>query len=234
MDIRRHTVPDYWGRITEDTVGPKIREVLDNIKRKGIVYINRRECVTGYAIHELYDWDLYFETLFLSHFGVAKYCRNNVETFLDIQESDGYVSRAAVNRRQTQHFKPFLAQRPRYPQLCDVGRLYVLTGAGSHMPLRRKHPRPRAGVLVLCRCNNIYGFVQKKTKKKHSPISLRRNICYNDEEERHLPLSSSEYPDGVGRASPREHADALWVSKEFYGKKDISGVDRRRALFGCV
>lgn len=110
MNIKNHTVPDYWGRSTHETVIPKIQEVLNNIKNKGIVYINRRECATGYAIKELYDWDLYFESLFLSHFGVAKYCRNNVETFLDIQEKNGYVSRAAVNRRATQHFKPFLAQ----------------------------------------------------------------------------------------------------------------------------
>ena len=100
------------------------------------------------------------------------------------------------------------------------------------MPLRRKHPRPWAGVLVLCRCNHIYGFVQKKTKKKHSPISLRGNICYNDEEERHLPLSSSEYPDGVERASPREQQTPARVSKEFYGESSISAVGRRRALFG--
>ena len=110
MNIQNHTVPDFLGRSTRETVVTKIQEVLDNIKHKGIVYINRRECVTGYAIHELYDWDLYFETLFLSHFGVAKYCRNNVETFLDTQKADGFVSRAAVNIRETQHFKPFLAQ----------------------------------------------------------------------------------------------------------------------------
>ena len=110
MNIQNHTVPDFLGRSTRETVVTKIQEVLDNIKHKGIVYINRRECVTGYAIHELYDWDLYFETLFLSHFGVAKYCRNNVETFLDTQREDGFVSRAAVNIRATQHFKPFLAQ----------------------------------------------------------------------------------------------------------------------------
>jgi len=110
MDIRNYTVPDFLGRDTRDTVVPNIQTILDNIKNKGIVYINRRECVTGYAIHELYDWDLYFETLFLSHFGIAKYCRNNVETFLDTQEENGYISRAAVNVRKTQHFKPFLAQ----------------------------------------------------------------------------------------------------------------------------
>lgn len=110
MNIQNYTVPDYWGRPTHEVIVPKIQEVLNNIKTKGITYINRRECVTGYAIKELYDWDLYFETLFLSHFGVAKYCRNNVETFLDIQKPDGYVSRAAVVLRETQHFKPFLAQ----------------------------------------------------------------------------------------------------------------------------
>lgn len=110
MNIQNHTVPDFLGRDTGGTVIPKIQAILDNIKNKGIVYINRRECVTGYAIHELYDWDLYFETLFLSHFGVAKYCRNNVETFLDTQRDDGFISRAAVNIRETHHFKPFLAQ----------------------------------------------------------------------------------------------------------------------------
>ena len=110
MNIQNYTVPDYWGRPTHEVIVPKIQEVLNNIKTKGIAYINRRECVTGYAIKELYDWDLYFETLFLSYFGVAKYCRNNVETFLDIQKPDGYVSRTAVVLRETQHFKPFLAQ----------------------------------------------------------------------------------------------------------------------------
>ena len=110
IDIRKYTVPDFQGRDTTEAVVHKIREILDNIKKKGIVYINRRDCVTGYACHELYDWDLYFECLFLSHFGVAKYCRNNVETFLDLQKENGYVSRAAVNLRESQHFKPFLAQ----------------------------------------------------------------------------------------------------------------------------
>ena len=59
MKIQNHTVPDFLGRDTRETVIPKVQAVLDDIYRKGIVYINRRECVTGYAIHELYDWDLY-------------------------------------------------------------------------------------------------------------------------------------------------------------------------------
>ena len=110
VNMKNHAVPDFLGRDTRDMVIPKMQEILNNVRSKGIVYINRRECVTGYAIHELYDWDLYFETLFLSHVGVAKYCRNNVETFLDMQKEDGFISRAAVSLRETQHFKPFLAQ----------------------------------------------------------------------------------------------------------------------------
>jgi len=110
MDIKAHTVPDFLGRDMTAAVEDKIQEILDNIKTKGIVYVNRRECVTGYAIHELYDWDLYFETLFLSHFGVAVYCRNNVETFLDTQLENGFISRSVVKVRAGQHFKPFLAQ----------------------------------------------------------------------------------------------------------------------------
>ena len=110
MDIRNYTVPDYQGRDTKEVVMPQIQEILNNIRSKGIVYYNRRECVTGYAIKELYDWDLYFETLFLSYFGVAKFCRNNVEVFLDEQHPSGYVPRTVVTPRPRQPFKPFLAQ----------------------------------------------------------------------------------------------------------------------------
>ena len=71
MDIRNYTMPDISGRDTRDLVVPKLQTILDDIKAKGIVYSHFRDCVTGYAYHELYDWDLYFETLFLSHFGVS-------------------------------------------------------------------------------------------------------------------------------------------------------------------
>ena len=69
-----------------------------------------RDCITGYSYHELYDWDLYFETLFLSYFGVSKFCRNNVELFLDTQHSSGFVARTICEPRMRHHFKPFLAQ----------------------------------------------------------------------------------------------------------------------------
>jgi len=48
--------------------------------------------------------------LFLSHVGVTKFCRSNVEMFLDMQLHNGYISRTVRNPRPRQHFKPFLAQ----------------------------------------------------------------------------------------------------------------------------
>ena len=56
MDIRRYTVPDRLGRDTKECVTDKIQIILDNIRNRGVVHMNGRDCVTGYAYHELYDW----------------------------------------------------------------------------------------------------------------------------------------------------------------------------------
>ena len=110
MDIRDYTVPDYRGHDTRGRVVGQVQTILDNMKNKGVVYVNGKDCITGYAYHELYDWDLYFETLFLSYFGVSKFCRNNVELFLDTQHPSGFVARTIKDPRMRHQFKPFLAQ----------------------------------------------------------------------------------------------------------------------------
>ena len=69
MDIRNYTVPDIFGNDTSGIVQEKIEAILDNIRKRGVYFIGRRDCVTGYDVDEFYDWDLYFETLFLSYFG---------------------------------------------------------------------------------------------------------------------------------------------------------------------
>jgi putative isomerase len=66
--------------------------------------------LTGYPYNEFYDWDLYFENLYLSYYGVWPYCFTNLREFLDRQESDGYINRSLIKKRDRQHFKPFLAQ----------------------------------------------------------------------------------------------------------------------------
>ena len=110
MDIRAYTVPDRSGKDTRAVVVEKVQEILDNMHHKGIVNMDGRDCITGYSYHELYDWDLYFETLFLSYFGVSKFCRNNVELFLDTQHPSGFVARTIREPRMRHQFKPFLAQ----------------------------------------------------------------------------------------------------------------------------
>jgi putative isomerase len=66
--------------------------------------------LTGYPYNEFYDWDLYFENLYLSYYGVWPYCFTNLREFLDRQEPDGYINRSLIKKRDRQHFKPFLAQ----------------------------------------------------------------------------------------------------------------------------
>ena len=66
--------------------------------------------LTGYPYNEYYDWDLYFENVYLTYFGVDTYCFTNLKVFLDREQPDGYVNRSLIKQRDRQHFKPFLAQ----------------------------------------------------------------------------------------------------------------------------
>jgi putative isomerase len=66
--------------------------------------------LTGYPYNEFYDWDLYFENLYLSYYGVWPYCFTNLKEFLDREQPDGYVNRSLIKQRDRQQFKPFLAQ----------------------------------------------------------------------------------------------------------------------------
>lgn len=66
--------------------------------------------LTGYPYNEFYDWDLYFENLYLSYYGVFPYCFTNLKEFLNREQPDGYVNRSLIKQRDRQQFKPFLAQ----------------------------------------------------------------------------------------------------------------------------
>ena len=68
--------------------------------------------LTGYAYGEYFDWDLYFENIYLSYYGVSRYGFTNFKVFLNRQQPDGFVPRTLGIKftRPTQMFKPFLAQ----------------------------------------------------------------------------------------------------------------------------
>lgn len=68
--------------------------------------------ITGYKYGEFYDWDLYFENLYLSYYGVSDFDFTNLKMFLDRQKPNGFVSRTfgITYPKPNQMFKPFLAQ----------------------------------------------------------------------------------------------------------------------------
>ena len=106
--------PDAWTRLLA-----RLGEVNGHIREAGLrplqtLHTNLSgvgaELLTGYSYGEFYDWDLYFENIYLSYYGIYRYCRNNLEEFLNRQLECGFVARTLLEPRLRQHFKPFLAQ----------------------------------------------------------------------------------------------------------------------------
>jgi hypothetical protein len=90
----------------------RLRAVNFDIQTHGLRQIPGVEgtFLTGYPYNEFYDWDLYFENLYLSYYGVWPYCFTNLKEFLNREQPDGYVNRSLIKQRDRQQFKPFLAQ----------------------------------------------------------------------------------------------------------------------------
>jgi hypothetical protein len=90
----------------------RVQTVNNDLKANGLRHIPGVDgtFLTGYPYNEFYDWDLYFENLYLSYFGVWKFCFTNLKEFLNREQPDGYVNRSLIKQRDRQQFKPFLAQ----------------------------------------------------------------------------------------------------------------------------
>jgi putative isomerase len=90
----------------------RLKVVNNDIRTRGLRTIPgvQGTFLTGYPYNEFYDWDLYFENIYLSYYGVWQYCFTNLKEFLNRQQPDGYVNRSLIKQRDRQHFKPFLAQ----------------------------------------------------------------------------------------------------------------------------
>lgn len=103
--------------VTGDTIkGIKTRldAVNGNIASKGLRNIPDydKKLLTGYSYGQFYDWDLYFENIYMSYYGVSEYCFTNYEVFFEKQKENGFIARSFGPRPwgKTQHFKPFIAQ----------------------------------------------------------------------------------------------------------------------------
>jgi putative isomerase len=98
---------DAWAELSR-----RLRVVNTDLVANGLRHIPGVEgtLLTGYPYNEFYDWDLYFENLYLSYYGVWPLCFTNLKEFLNREQADGYVNRSLIRQRDRQQFKPFLAQ----------------------------------------------------------------------------------------------------------------------------
>ena len=89
----------------------RLEALNKDIAQKGILAVpgQPEKLLTGYAYGEFYDWDLYFENVYLSYYGISDYCFTNFKAFLAIQQPSGFIPRM-LKRQNPQMFKPFLAQ----------------------------------------------------------------------------------------------------------------------------
>ncbi|NIJ45918.1 hypothetical protein FHR24_002389 [Wenyingzhuangia heitensis] len=93
----------------------RLRELNNNISKHGILLdtlYTHKKLLTGYSYMQFYDWDLYFENIYMSYYGVSKYNFDNLEGFFAVQDPDGFIKRSfgPKNFGNTHHFKPFVAQ----------------------------------------------------------------------------------------------------------------------------
>ena len=100
------------GASTWTELNRRLQTVNADIEEYGLRHIPGVEgtFLTGYPYNEFYDWDLYFENLYLSYYGVWQFCFTNLKEFLNREQPDGYVNRSLIKQRDRQQFKPFLAQ----------------------------------------------------------------------------------------------------------------------------
>ncbi len=93
---------------------PRLLELNKDIATKSIAFSEKYQIklLTGYAYNQYYDWDLYFENIYLSYYGISEYNFNNLQVFFSLQKQDGFIQRAfgAKSWGTKQMFKPFIAQ----------------------------------------------------------------------------------------------------------------------------
>jgi hypothetical protein len=107
LALQQSVGPDQWKELLS-----RLQITNANIRTRGLRNFRGSDdkLLTGYPYNEYYDWDLYFENMYLAYYGVWPYCYSNLKLFLDRQDPDGYVNRSLIKRRDRQHFKPFMAQ----------------------------------------------------------------------------------------------------------------------------
>jgi len=96
------------------TLESRLGALNQDIAKRGMLQVPGQPTplLTGYAYGQFYDWDLYFENLYLSYYGISDFCFSNFKVFLSTEQPDGFITRSFGPKPYglKQHFKPFLAQ----------------------------------------------------------------------------------------------------------------------------
>ena len=90
----------------------RLRAVNDDIVAHGLRHIpgGAGTFLTGHPYNEFYDWDLYFENLYLSYYGVWPLCFTNLKEFLNREQPDGYVNRSLIKQRDRPRVRPHVGK----------------------------------------------------------------------------------------------------------------------------
>ena len=92
----------------------RLGELNHDILNKGIILdsLSKSKILTGYSYGQFYDWDLYFENIYLSYYGISEFNFSNLTIFLKLQKPDGFIQRSFGPKPfgAKQMFKPFIAQ----------------------------------------------------------------------------------------------------------------------------
>ncbi len=98
----------------QQSLPDRLNQLNHNIATHGLRSFpgTSQKLLTGYSFGEFFDWDLYFENIYLSYYGVSKYDFTNMHVFLSRQKPDGFIARTLGVKYPKPHqmFKPFLAQ----------------------------------------------------------------------------------------------------------------------------
>jgi putative isomerase len=102
--------PEEWQKLQT-----RLNQMNWDIATNGILTYRHfsQPLLTGYMYHQFYDWDDYFENIYMSYNGIPDFCFNNFKAFLTLERPDGFIQRSLgypVDFGSSQQFKPFLAQ----------------------------------------------------------------------------------------------------------------------------
>jgi putative isomerase len=217
----------------------RLATVNADIQKRGLHNFpqSQGKLLTGYEYGEFYDWDLYFENVYLSYYGVNQYDFTNFKVFLDRQKPDGFISRTIGIKypKPNQMFKPFLAQiavlgskqngddyewlRGNYYSRLEkyLDRWFAYDGDHNGLPVWNS--------------SDASGMDNQMSRSGDLDSSQDEGVdlaCYLVRELRAMAVIAGRLGDAPGHKKFAEHADRLakTINKVFWDEKDSFYYDR--------